>query len=148
MQRLIITIWKCLNFLPEWSGILDTRIPTNCNSEIVKNLNFVIFVVCFAFHYIWFHRYIFSALLYTACMVMGWFFCFNSIYWGKWKVSCIELTNRSEYYVYIDFYNLKVLGNIGKNKGIKRKMSQSFVKVNIFHVWSIKRFFGMYNGND
>ena len=32
MLRLIATIWKCPNFLPEMSGILDTRIPTYCNS--------------------------------------------------------------------------------------------------------------------
>ena len=29
----IATIWKCPNFVPEMSSILDTRIPSYCNSE-------------------------------------------------------------------------------------------------------------------
>ena len=32
MLRLIATISKCPDFLPEMSGILDTRIPTYCIS--------------------------------------------------------------------------------------------------------------------
>ena len=30
---LVATIWKCLEFRPEMSGILDTRIPAYCNSD-------------------------------------------------------------------------------------------------------------------
>ena len=32
MLRLMALIWKCPDFLAEMSGILDTRIPTYCNS--------------------------------------------------------------------------------------------------------------------
>ena len=32
MLRLAATIWKCPDFLPEISGILDTRIRPFCNS--------------------------------------------------------------------------------------------------------------------
>ena len=32
MLRLAATIWECPDFLPEMSGILDTRIPTYCNT--------------------------------------------------------------------------------------------------------------------
>ena len=32
MLRLVSTIWKCPDFLPEMSGFLDTRIPPFCNS--------------------------------------------------------------------------------------------------------------------
>ena len=34
MWRLTATIRKCLDFLPEMSGVLDTRIPTYCNCAI------------------------------------------------------------------------------------------------------------------
>ena len=34
MLKLTATIWKCPDFLPEMSGILDTRIPTYCNSVV------------------------------------------------------------------------------------------------------------------
>ena len=33
MIRFAVTISKCPDFLPEMSGILDTRIPPFCNSE-------------------------------------------------------------------------------------------------------------------
>ena len=33
MLRLIAAIMKCPDFLPEMSGILNTRIPTYCNSD-------------------------------------------------------------------------------------------------------------------
>ena len=36
MLILIATIWKCPDFLPKMSGILDTRIPTYCNSGSAK----------------------------------------------------------------------------------------------------------------
>ena len=35
MLRLAATIWKCPDFLQDMSGILDTRIPTYCNSGLV-----------------------------------------------------------------------------------------------------------------
>ena len=34
MLGLAATIWKCPDFLPEMSGILDTRIPPFCNSGV------------------------------------------------------------------------------------------------------------------
>ena len=37
MRRLIATIWKYPDFLQEMSGILDTRIPTYCNSDHLYN---------------------------------------------------------------------------------------------------------------
>ena len=36
MLRLAAIIWKCPDFLPEMSGILDTRIPPFCNSANTK----------------------------------------------------------------------------------------------------------------
>ena len=44
MSNIIIlaeTILKCLNFLPEMSGILDTRIPTVLQLCIVNNKHVV-----------------------------------------------------------------------------------------------------------
>ena len=37
MLRLAATIWKCPDFLLKMSGILDTRIPTCCNSDGAHN---------------------------------------------------------------------------------------------------------------
>ena len=34
-SKIIATIWKGPDFLPEMSGILETRIPTYCNSALV-----------------------------------------------------------------------------------------------------------------
>ena len=44
MLGLIATIQKCPDFPPEMSGILDTRIPTYCNSEFELKLKLELLV--------------------------------------------------------------------------------------------------------